>query len=142
MLGANLGWERQMKCLTVIGIILALNSCSKFEVEPVGEPYRVTLQVSSATSGLAQLDGLVDYGPFGGVNATVDFSDGQTVIASTSARIAGTEADAKLWDYKFSSEAKLKSGQTYNLTATVHWNSPKDGVAKTLKSEPVKFLVP
>lgn len=126
--------------LLILGA-LALTACHAGVVtEPVGEPARITLR-ATPVEGALQLDALVDYGPMGGVPATVTYDSGGKVIGTQTERTALQPTAADPWDYKYSLTVPATAGVTYNLFSRVTWTAA-DGLARTLDSEPVTVTVP
>lgn len=130
-----------MKKLLVGSALLLATSCNQPITDPVGEPVQITLQVSqpSADSTAVNLIALVDYGPMGGVPATVEFLNGNTVLGSTSDRQSLKADTQNPWDYKFQKQVELQKETDYNLQARIRWTS--GGVEKTLTSDAVKFRI-
>ena len=119
---------------------LALSSCNKNPPDPVGEPFRIELRpTQSATSSTeANLAALVDYGGFGFVSSTVEFSNDATILATTSDRKILEATNQNPWDASFQKTVTLQPNTDYNLSAKVTWTSPKGGT-KSLTSAVVKF---
>ena len=130
-----------MKRLLLGSALVLVTSCNQPITDPVGEPFRISLQVAqpSAGSTTVNMTALVDYGPMGGVPATVEFLDDSTVLGSTSEREPLVPDTQNPWDYKFQKQIELRKDTDYNLKARIRWTSK--GVEKTLTSDVVKFRI-
>lgn len=128
-----------MKRLLAGSALLLATSCNQPITDPAGEPFRITLQVAQPTAGstAVTLSALVDYGPMGGVPATVEFLNGSDVLGSTSEREPLTTNAQNPWDYKFQKQIELQREMEYNLQAKIRWTSK--GMEKTLTSDVIRF---
>lgn len=117
-----------------------ISGCNTNPPDPIGQPYIVSLNAKqeSPNSELTRLTALVAFGGFGAVQSTVEFLDGNTVLASiTEPSEYLTTTNESPYDEKFQKSVSLIAGTEYNLKARVKWTF--QGTAKTLDSSVVKF---
>ena len=80
---------------------------------------------------------MVNYGGFGSVSSIVEFSDGATILATTSDEKVLEFTNQNPWDASFQKTVTLQPNTDYNLSAKITWTFK--GVQKSLTSAVVKF---